>query len=154
MLSSLATHYEFDIDLSWDQIPETIRQIILFGSGDVEIPFFYLNEKGHSTVKRHAFEGVIPNLQRRWLETDSSVVREELGKYRATQTCPACLGSRLRPEARHVRIGDEVIAPPEKIQGTAAEAGWQERGLGIYEVEALPLSKCLKWFQALQLTGT
>ena len=154
MLSSLATHYEFDIDLSWDQIPETIRQIILFGSGDVEIPFFYLNEKGHSTVKRHAFEGVIPNLQRRWLETDSSVVREELGKYRATQTCPACLGSRLRPEARHVRIGDEVIAPPEKIQGTAAEAGWQERGLGIYEVEALPLSKCLKWFQALQLTGS
>ncbi|MFZ4709908.1 MAG: excinuclease ABC subunit UvrA, partial [Zwartia sp.] len=111
MLSSLATHYEFDIETTWETLPEQLRQIVLFGSGEVELPFFYLNEKGRSSVKRHAFEGVIPNLERRWKETDSSAVREELGKYRAVQTCPACQGSRLRAEARHVRIGSERIAP-------------------------------------------
>jgi len=154
MLSSLATHYEFDIETPWEALPEEIRQIILFGSGEVELPFFYLNEKGRSTVKRHAFEGVIPNLERRWKETDSSAVREELGKYRAVQTCPDCHGSRLRAEARHVRIGNEKINPPKKLANTAEAQNWQERGLGIYEVEALPLSQCLKWFNELELTGS
>jgi excinuclease ABC subunit A len=153
MLSSLATHYEFDIEATWDSLPEHLQKIILHGSGDIEIPFFYLNEKGRSTVKRHPFEGVIPNLERRWKETDSSAVREELGKYRAVQTCPACQGSRLRPEARHVRIGDERIAPPAALADSATGRAWQERGLAIYEVEAQPLSQCLKWFQDLQLTG-
>lgn len=153
MLSSLSTHYEFDIETTWESLPEDIRQIVLFGSGTTEIPFFYLNEKGRSTVKRHVFEGVIPNLERRWKETDSSAVREELGKYRAVQTCPQCMGSRLRAEARHVRIGDEVIAPPASLQNTTEGANWQERGLAIYEVEAQPLSKCLQWFQQLTLTG-
>ena len=153
MLASLAAHYAFDIETPWDQLPEAIQQIVLFGSGEVEIPFFYLNEKGKSTVKRHAFEGVIPNLERRWKETESSAVREELGKYRAIQTCPDCKGSRLRAEARHVRIGSEIINPPKQLEGTAAAQDWQERGLGIYEVEALPLSKCLAWFEALALTG-
>ncbi len=153
MLSSLATHYEFDIEVAWDSLPEHLQKIILHGSGDIEIPFFYLNEKGRSTVKRHPFEGVIPNLERRWKETDSSAVREELGKYRAVQTCPACHGSRLRPEARHVRIGDERIAPPAALADSATGRAWQEHGLAIYEVEAQPLSQCLKWFQDLQLTG-
>ena len=153
MLSSLATHYEFDIEATWDSLPEHLQKIILHGSGDIEIPFFYLNEKGRSTVKRHPFEGVIPNLERRWKETDSSAVREELGKYRAVQTCPACQGSRLRPEARHVRIGDERIAPPAALADSATGRAWQEHGLAIYEVEAQPLSQCLKWFQDLQLTG-
>ena len=153
MLSSLATHYEFDIEATWDSLPEHLQKIILHGSGDIEIPFFYLNEKGRSTVKRHPFEGVIPNLERRWKETDSSAVREELGKYRAVQTCPACHGSRLRPEARHVRIGDERIAPPAALADSATGRAWQEHGLAIYEVEAQPLSQCLKWFQDLQLTG-
>jgi excinuclease ABC subunit A len=153
MLSSLATHYEFDIEATWDNLPEHLQKIILHGSGDIEIPFFYLNEKGRSTVKRHPFEGVIPNLERRWKETDSSAVREELGKYRAVQTCPACQGSRLRPEARHVRIGDERIAPPAALADSATGRAWQEHGLAIYEVEAQPLSQCLKWFQDLQLTG-
>jgi excinuclease ABC subunit A len=153
MLSSLATHYEFDIEATWDSLPEHLQKIILHGSGDIEIPFFYLNEKGRSTVKRHPFEGVIPNLERRWKETDSSAVREELGKYRAVQTCPACHGSRLRPEARHVRIGDERIAPPVALADSATGRAWQEHGLAIYEVEAQPLSQCLKWFQDLQLTG-
>ena len=153
MLSSLATHYEFDIETTWDTLPESLRQIVLFGSGEVELPFFYLNEKGRSSVKRHAFEGVIPNLERRWKETDSSAVREELGKYRAVQTCPACQGSRLRAEARHVRIGAERIAPPKALEGTPEAQQWQEQGLAIYEVEAQPLSQCLKWFQDLTLTG-
>jgi len=153
MLSSLATHYEFDIETTWETLPEPLRQIVLFGSGEVELPFFYLNEKGRSSVKRHAFEGVIPNLERRWKETDSSAVREELGKYRAVQTCPACQGSRLRAEARHVRIGSERIAPPKALEGTPEAQQWQEQGLAIYEVEAQPLSQCLKWFQDLTLTG-
>jgi len=153
MLSSLATHYEFDIETTWEILPEPLRQIVLFGSGAVELPFFYLNEKGRSSVKRHAFEGVIPNLERRWKETDSSAVREELGKYRAVQTCPACQGSRLRAEARHVRIGSERIAPPAVLAGTPEAQQWQEQGLAIYEVEAQPLSHCLKWFQDLRLTG-
>lgn len=153
MLSSLATHYEFDIETTWETLPEQLRQIVLFGSGEVELPFFYLNEKGRSSVKRHAFEGVIPNLERRWKETDSSAVREELGKYRAVQTCPACQGSRLRAEARHVRIGAERIAPPKALEGTPEAQQWQEQGLAIYEVEAQPLSQCLKWFQDLKLTG-
>jgi len=153
MLSSLATHYEFDIEATWDSLPEHLQKIILHGSGAIEIPFFYLNEKGRSTVKRHPFEGVIPNLERRWKETDSSAVREELGKYRAVQKCPACQGSRLRPEARHVRIGDERIAPPAALADSATGRAWQEHGLAIYEVEAQPLSQCLKWFQNLQLTG-
>ena len=153
MLSSLATHYEFDIETTWETLPEPLRQIVLFGSGEVELPFFYLNEKGRSSVKRHAFEGVIPNLERRWKETDSSAVREELGKYRAVQTCPACQGSRLRAEARHVRIGSERIAPPAVLAGTPEAQQWQEQGLAIYEVEAQPLSQCLKWFQDLRLTG-
>ena len=153
MLSSLATHYEFDIETTWEALPEPLRQIVLFGSGAIELPFFYLNEKGRSSVKRHAFEGVIPNLERRWKETDSSAVREELGKYRAVQTCPTCQGSRLRAEARHVRIGDERIAPPKALVGTPEAQQWQEQGLAIYEVEAQPLSQCLKWFQDLRLTG-
>ena len=153
MLSSLATHYEFDIETAWETLPEPLRQIVLYGSGEIELPFFYLNEKGRSSVKRHAFEGVIPNLERRWKETDSSAVREELGKYRAVQTCPTCQGSRLRAEARHVRIGDERIAPPAALAGTPEAQQWQEQGLAIYEVEAQPLSQCLKWFQDLRLTG-
>ncbi|HWK71541.1 MAG TPA: excinuclease ABC subunit UvrA [Burkholderiaceae bacterium] len=140
LLTSLAAHYEFDIDTPFEELPEGIRQRILFGSGDEAIPFLYLNEKGRSTVKKHPFEGIIPNLERRWRETDSSAVREELGKYRHTKTCPDCHGSRLRAEARHVLIGDE---PGEA----------QRRGRAIFEVEALSLSDCLAWFQALALGG-
>ncbi|WP_301116464.1 excinuclease ABC subunit UvrA [Pusillimonas sp. (ex Stolz et al. 2005)] len=140
LLTSLAAHYEFDLDTPFNELDEHVRQRVLYGSGDEEIAFVYLNEKGRSTVKKHAFEGVIPNLERRWRETDSSAVREELGKYRNTQTCPACEGSRLRVEARNVLIGSE----PGKQQ---------RRGRAIYEVEALSLAACLKWFQELELTG-
>ncbi|HUH87019.1 MAG TPA: excinuclease ABC subunit UvrA [Pusillimonas sp.] len=139
MLTSLAAHYEFDLDTPFNELDEQVQQCVLYGSGEQEIAFLYLNEKG-STVKKHPFEGVIPNLERRWRETDSSAVREELGKFRHTKTCPACEGSRLRIEARNVLIGDEP--------------GLQQRlGRAIYEVEALSLSDCLQWFQQLELTG-
>src|SRR5690606_41800629 len=105
--TSHAAHYEFDMETPFESHPEDIRQRVLYGSGTEEIPFLYINEKGRSTVKKHPFEGVIPNLERRWRETDSSAVREELGKLRHTQVCPACQGSRLRTEARHVLLGDE-----------------------------------------------
>ncbi|MBB5216265.1 excinuclease ABC subunit UvrA [Parapusillimonas granuli] len=140
LLTSLAAHYGFDIDTPFEELSPEVRDRVLFGSGDEEIPFLYLNEKGRSSVKKHPFEGVIPNLERRWRETDSSAVREELGKYRHTKVCPDCHGSRLRPEARHVLIGNEVR------EG-------ERRGCAIYEVESLSLSACLDWFRALELTG-
>ncbi|OWT75017.1 MULTISPECIES: excinuclease ABC subunit UvrA [unclassified Achromobacter] len=141
LLTSLAAHYEFDIEAPFESLPEDVRNKVLYGSGEEEIPFLYLNEKGRSTVKRHAFEGVIPNLERRWKETDSATVREELGKYRNIKTCPDCGGSRLRAEARHVLIGNET------------HPGSERQGRAIYEVEHMPLSDCLHWFQALALTG-
>ncbi len=140
LLTSLAAHYEFDIELPFNQLPDNIQHCVLYGSGDEEIAFLYLNEKGATTVKQHSFEGVIPNLERRWRETDSNAVREELGKYRHSQKCPSCEGSRLRTEARHVLIGHET--------GLG-----ERRGRAIFEVEALSLSDCLAWFQALALTG-
>jgi excinuclease ABC subunit A len=141
LLASLAAHYEFDIDTPFEELPEAIRDKVLFGSGEEELAFLYLNEKGKSTVKRHPFEGVIPNLERRWLETDSANVREELGKLRNIKVCPDCGGSRLRAEARNVLIGNDPGAG-------------ERRGKALYEVEAMPLSACLSWFQALALTGS
>lgn len=141
LLTSLAAHYEFDIEAPFEDLPEALRDKVLYGSGDEEISFLYLNEKGRSTVKRHTFEGVIPNLERRWRETDSATVREELGKYRNIKTCPDCCGSRLRPEARNVLIGQDP-------------RGGERHGQAIYEVEAMPLSTCLAWFRDLTLTGS
>ena len=140
LLTSLAAHYEFDIEAPFEELPEALREKVLYGSGEEEISFLYLNEKGRSTVKRHTFEGVIPNLERRWRETDSATVREELGKYRNIKTCPDCAGSRLRPEARNVLIGQDP-------------RGGERHGQAIYEVEAMPLSTCLSWFRELSLTG-
>lgn len=140
LLSSLAAHYQFDLETPFDQLPEQVRHTLLNGSGDEKISFLYLGEKGRTTVKTHAFEGILPNLERRWRETDSSAVREELSKYRATQVCPDCQGSRLRKEARNVLIGSD--------QGEG-----ERRGLPIYAVEALALSDCLAWFQQLELSG-
>ncbi|MDN5842460.1 MAG: excinuclease ABC subunit UvrA [Alcaligenaceae bacterium] len=140
MMSSLAAHYGFELDTPFEQLPEDVRTKILHGSGTDEIPFLYLNENGATTVRRHAFEGVIPNLQRRWRETRSSAVREELSKLRHTRSCPACGGARLRAEARNVLIGSDP-GPGER------------RGRAIYEVEALSLAECLIWFEALRIEG-
>ncbi|NYT25277.1 excinuclease ABC subunit UvrA [Alcaligenaceae bacterium] len=140
LLTSLAAHYGFDLETPFEALPEDIRQRVLYGSGDEEIPFLYINEKGRSTVKKHPFEGVIPNLERRWRETDSGAVREELGKLRHNKVCPDCHGSRLRTDARHVLIGDEP-----GVQS--------RRGRPIYEVGALSLLACLEWFENLSLHG-
>jgi len=145
LLASLAAHVGFDLETPFAQLPEAIRNIVLYGSGEERIAFTYANEKGRSQVKRHPFEGVIPNLERRWQETDSAAVREELNKYRAQRTCPHCGGTRLRPEARHVRIGDDVIPDGERVG--------VEEGRAIFEVEAMPLAHCLDWFTRLTLTG-
>jgi excinuclease ABC subunit A len=146
LLTSLAAHYQFDLDTPFEDLPDHVRHKVLHGSGEEEVPFLYINEKGRSTVRKHPFEGVLPNLERRWRETDSSAVREELGKYRQVKVCPDCNGSRLRPEARNVLLG----GGPRK-----AAAGGQEDGGGraIYEIEALSLSACLAWFRNLELTG-
>ncbi|GGX17319.1 UvrABC system protein A [Pigmentiphaga litoralis] len=135
LLTNLAAFYEFEVDTSFEELPAEVQERVLFGSGEQEIPFTYVNEKGRTSVKTHAFEGVIPNLERRWKETESATVREELGKYRNIKTCPDCGGSRLRREARFVKVGEG------------------EQGLAIYELEALPLAECLRWFEELALTG-
>src|ERR1700704_6082533 len=131
MLQSLAGHYGFDVEQPWELLDEKVRQLILSGSGKEQIAFRYLSERGRSTVKEHAFEGVIPNLERRHRETDSTVVREELAKHLNTRACPECGGSRLRGEARHVRVF----------------------GKTLLEVSSWPLRKTLDFFRNLQLEG-
>lgn len=140
LLTSLAAHYDFDIEAPFESLPSEVQDRVLYGSGDEEIAFLYLNEQGRTTVKSHTFEGIVPNLERRWRETDSTAVREELNKLRHTQVCPDCKGARLRTEARHVLLGNEP--------GTG-----QRRGRAIYDIEALSLADCLTWFQNLSLTG-
>jgi len=131
MLSSLALHYQFDLDTAFEQLPEAIGQILLHGSGKEIIPFKYLNERGVFFQKPHTFEGIINNLKRRYHETDSSTVREELAKYLNAQSCPECAGTRLRKEARHVKVGNK----------------------NIHEVCQVPLKVALNFFDTLTLTG-
>ncbi|MEO7030736.1 MAG: excinuclease ABC subunit UvrA, partial [Herbaspirillum sp.] len=135
MLSNLASFYEFDIETPFDQLPEEARQVILFGSGRKTIPFTYINERGRAVVREHTFEGVVTNLQRRYRETDSMAVKEELSKFINKKECPSCHGHRLRIEARFVKVG----------------SGTQQRA--IYEVAATPLRDTLAFFETLHLTG-
>ncbi|EOD77842.1 Excinuclease ABC subunit A [Grimontia indica] len=106
MLSSLADHYEFDIETPWQDLPKTIQNVVLNGSGNTEIAFKYVNDRGDITVRKHPFEGILNNLNRRYRDTESMAVREELAKYIANKPCSSCGGSRLREEARHVFVGD------------------------------------------------
>ncbi|MBN8281727.1 excinuclease ABC subunit UvrA [Zoogloea sp.] len=131
LLASLASHYGFDIETPWENLPEAIREVVLHGSGKDKIAFRYLSDGGKAVLKEHAFEGIIPNLERRFKETDSLAVREELAKYRANQPCPACHGTRLRTEARFVLIG----------------------GRNLSEISRLPLGQCKAFFDSLSLTG-
>ena len=131
LLASLATHYGFDIETPWADLPPATREIILHGSGKEKIAFRYLADGGKPLLKEHAFEGIIPNLERRFKETDSIAVREELAKYRANRPCPACHGTRLRTEARYVLIG----------------------GRNLAEVSRLPLGQCKDFFATLRLAG-
>ncbi|MCH7695117.1 MAG: excinuclease ABC subunit UvrA, partial [Proteobacteria bacterium] len=106
LIKSLARHYEFDMDTPFKDIKESIQKIILFGSGKEQIDFEYLNAKSGVIKRRHTFEGVIPNMKRRYHETDSVMVREELAKFQSNQACPVCEGKRLNQAARHVFINE------------------------------------------------
>src|SRR5690242_14653256 len=135
MLQSLAKHAGFDIDKPFAKLPERVQNVILYGSGDEKIPFTYLSERGRPFVKEHAFEGIVPNLERRYRETDSVMVREELAKYLNNKPCPECDGTRLRREARHVKVGEGVDAR------------------AIFEVSAWPLKQTSEFFARLKLDG-
>ncbi|WP_404989522.1 excinuclease ABC subunit UvrA [Caballeronia sp. LZ016] len=135
MLQSLAAFYEFDTEAPFEELPEKVRKTLLYGSGKQSIPFSYINERGRASVREHAFEGIIPNLERRYRETDSAAVREELAKYQNNQPCPACEGTRLRREARFVKVGTG------------------EHARGIYEVSGWPLRDTLGYFESLRLEG-
>lgn len=135
MLQSLAAFYDFDVDTPFEDMPEETQKIVLYGSGEQEIPFTYVNEKGRTSVRSHAFEGIIPNLERRYRETDSVAVREELAKYQNNRACPDCEGSRLRREARFVKVGED------------------KQARAIYEIGNLPLRETLGYFHELVLHG-
>lgn len=104
MLKSLAAHYGFDVDTPWKKLTKKQRTAVLYGSGDEVVEFSYVNDRGHSFQRSHAFEGVIPNFERRFRDTESSSVREDLAKFLSTSACPSCEGARLKKEARNVFI--------------------------------------------------
>ncbi|MBE1276313.1 excinuclease ABC subunit UvrA [Enterovibrio baiacu] len=106
MLTSLAEHYKFDIEAPWESLTPKIRDVVLNGSGTTDIAFKYVNDRGDITVRKHPFEGILNNLNRRYRDTESMAVREELAKYIANKPCGSCGGSRLREEARHVFVAD------------------------------------------------
>lgn len=106
MLKSLAEHFKFDVEAPFDTLPKKIKTLILSGSGTTDIEFKYINDRGDITVRRHPFEGILNNMERRYHETESNSVREELAKFVSTKPCASCHGSRLRQEARHVFIGE------------------------------------------------
>ncbi|MDT9000994.1 excinuclease ABC subunit UvrA [Paucibacter sp. APW11] len=143
-LEAVAAHYQFDIELPFEELPEQARQVLLHGSGSEEIQFIYqaeaANGKKRSVKRSHPFEGILPNLARRYKETDSTAVREDLARYMAAKCCPACEGSRLRREARHV-----VLQPADAPPGF--------KGRPIYEVEHATLRDALAYFEGLKLKG-
>ncbi|MGH8798330.1 MAG: excinuclease ABC subunit UvrA, partial [Caldimonas sp.] len=143
-LESVASHYGFDIDTPFEDLPAAAREVLLRGSGAEEIMFVYEAEgprgKPRRVRRKHPFEGILPNLARRFRETDSAAVREDLMRYQSAKPCPACHGTRLRPEARNVFLVDA---------GDAAEA----RREPIYRVEHFTLREALDYFGQLKLQG-
>ena len=105
LMKSLATHYDFDLDIPFEELSDAIKKVVLYGSGRTKIDFNYLSDRGKSVKRSHGFEGVIPNMQRRYHETESNSVREELAKYHTVRECPDCDGARLNEASRHVFIG-------------------------------------------------
>ena len=131
MLSSLAKHYDFSIDTPFNELSVDIQKTILYGSGKEEIAFSYVNDRGTVFKNRHAFEGIIPNLERRYRDTESQSVRDELAKFIANQPCPECHGTRLCRDARHVFVND----------------------LRLPEVTAMPVGEASNYFDALDMPG-
>lgn len=120
MLTSLAKHYQFDIDTPFEALPKKIQDIVLHGSGKEEIEFQYMNDRGDVVLRHHSFEGILNNMARRYKETESMSVREELAKNISNRPCTDCGGSRLRPEARHVYIGQANL--PDISEKSIGEA--------------------------------
>ncbi len=153
MLQSVARHLGVDIEQPFEQLPERARQVLLWGSGDEAIEFTYEAEgargKARSVKRSHPFEGIIPNFERRFRETDSPVVREELARYQAARPCTACAGTRLRREARHV-----LLQPAPSAAGGAADAAPEAaRGRSLHDIERSTLADSLAYLEALQLKG-
>ena len=131
LLNSLATHYDFDISTPWNQLSEVHQNKILFGTKDEEIAFFYVSDRGTRFRRKHNFEGVIPNMERRFRETESQSVRDDLAKYMTSSSCPTCDGTRLRKSARNVFIKDKRIE----------------------DIVCLPVSETAAYFKSLELVG-
>ena len=131
MLVDLAAHYDFSLETPFEELPQAIQDIVLNGSGKEIIAFRYFGERGQGYTRKHSFEGIASNIARRYRETDSSTVREELAKYLSHQPCSECEGARLRLEARHVFV----------------------EGRTIHELGLAPLNQTLAFFRALNLTG-
>lgn len=131
MLNSLAEHYDFDVDTPWNKLRKKDRQVILQGSGKTEIDFSYVNDRGDLHQRRHSFEGVLPNMERRYRDTESNSVREELAKYLSTQHCPECDGTRLRRDARHVFVDNKTLP----------------------ELTTLPVGEAFDYFSQLKFKG-
>ncbi|SJN59623.1 excinuclease ABC subunit UvrA [Vibrio ruber] len=131
MLTSLAEHYDFDLTTPFEKLPKKIQNVILQGSGTQSIEFKYVNDRGDTRIKSHPFEGILSNLERRYRETESNSVRDDLIKFISTKPCASCHGTRLREEARHVFVNETSL--PEVVELSIAEA--------------------LTFFESLQLTG-
>ena len=131
LIRSLGRHYGFDVETCWEDLPETVRRAVLYGSGEEAIEFSYLNERGRGARRTHPFEGIIPNMERRYRETESNAVREELARYISSQPCPDCGGTRLNEAARHVFVADHNLPA----------------------ITALPVGRALAFFDGLALPG-
>jgi excinuclease ABC subunit A len=131
MIQSLGKHYGFGVDTPWQALDESVRNAVLFGSGNESIAFSYVSDSGGRHQRRHKFEGIVPNLERRYRETESSAVREELAKYISERPCPDCGGARLNRSARNVFVADRPL--PELV--------------------VLPIDAALEFFSALALPG-
>ena len=131
MLQSVADHYEFNLNTPFEKLDDKAKDIVLYGSKGTSIKFKYINERGDIMERKHPFEGIIPNMERRHRETESNTVREELGKYMSYQNCTSCSGARLRLEARNVFI----------------------QGTNLPEVAQMSIAECLSFFSNLELTG-
>eukprot|EP01041_Mallomonas_annulata_P016768 gene16768-34852_t len=144
MLESLARHYSFDIETAFEDLPMQVQGVVLGGSGSEEIKFSYIMDSGVSqgkkVNKKHPFEGVIPNFDRRYRETDSSTVREELARYRSEQPCPDCKGTRLRKEARHVYL----VGSPD-AQGSVIKRA-------IFDISSITLRESFAYFDQLKMS--
>jgi len=131
LIASLAKHYAFDVDTPWQKLPENIRQAILYGSGEEIISFTYLTESGGRTQRKHKFEGIVPNLDRRFRETESQAVKEELSKFISVQPCPTCNGARLNKAARSVTVANKTLS----------------------EITRWPIDETIAFFTQLKLSG-